>query len=317
MTPEPCPLCTMAAEASSPVGEIPQWLVRCARCGEFTISTPGTAETQKAQNAGLSYILSGYTRRAFENGAKLHLSPIMVRDLLERHSKVSVLGSYNLLLRYIGDKTPSLSGWVNLSPSRDYPVAFLKTGEDFLHMLRMLIDRKMIAAASPPMNASKEVEVQPTLEGWTRIEELSTIDNTISQGFVAMMFHESVGHIYDQAIRPAITQAGYDALRIDRMEHNDRIDDLILLEIQRSRFLVADLTGHRQGVYWEAGYAMGLGIPVIWTCRKDDGGSTPFDIRQYNRIEWESDDLASFRERLKNRIKATVPVLRRVRGTGG
>ncbi len=32
--------------------------------------------------------------------------------------------------------------------------------------------------------------------------------------------------------------------------------------------LVADITGARHGVYFEAGFALGLGIPVIWTCNK-------------------------------------------------
>ena len=36
------------------------------------------------------------------------------------------------------------------------------------------------------------------------------------------------------------------------------------------RFVVADVTNHRNGVYFEAGYAMGMGLPVIWMCHKDD-----------------------------------------------
>jgi nucleoside 2-deoxyribosyltransferase len=51
-----------------------------------------------------------------------------------------------------------------------------------------------------------------------------------------------------------------------------------------SAFLIADFTGHRGGVYFETGYAMGRGLPVIWMCRKDDVDNLHFDIRQYNSI---------------------------------
>ena len=40
-------------------------------------------------------------------------------------------------------------------------------------------------------------------------------------------------------------------------------------QIRKSKFLIADFTGQRGGVYYEAGFAYGLGLPVIWTCRKD------------------------------------------------
>jgi hypothetical protein len=35
---------------------------------------------------------------------------------------------------------------------------------------------------------------------------------------------------------------------------------------------------------------MGLGLPVIWTCRKDALRDLHCDTRQYNFIEWETPD---------------------------
>jgi hypothetical protein len=70
--------------------------------------------------------------------------------------------------------------------------------------------------------------------------------------------------------------------------------------------VVADFTGHRGGVYFEAGYAQGRGIPVIWCCRKDDIEHAHFDTRQNNHVTWTTP--AELRELLKNRIAATLPV---------
>jgi hypothetical protein len=69
-----------------------------------------------------------------------------------------------------------------------------------------------------------------------------------------------------------------------------------------SAFLVADFTGHRQNVYLETGFAMGLGLQVIWTCRKDDIPELHFDVRQYNCIDWENE--AELAQRLQYRIEA-------------
>jgi nucleoside 2-deoxyribosyltransferase len=81
--------------------------------------------------------------------------------------------------------------------------------------------------------------------------------------------------------------------------------DKIIADIRKSALLVADLTEHRQGVYFEAGFALGLGVPVIWTCRDDHKDKIHFDTRQYNCIFWRTPE--ELKERLINRIEATIP----------
>src|SRR6478672_5340023 len=54
-------------------------------------------------------------------------------------------------------------------------------------------------------------------------------------------------------------------VRPDRVEHNDNVNDRIISEIRSCQFMVADFTLHRNGVYFEAGLASGLGRPVICT----------------------------------------------------
>jgi len=111
----------------------------------------------------------------------------------------------------------------------------------------------------------------PTAAGWERIESLQTKAVMSEQAFVAMWFDSSMGDAYKNGFVPAIDKAGYKPLRIDKKHHVNKIDDEILAEIRRSRFVVSDFTCEsskvRGGVYFEAGFAMGLGIPVIWTAR--------------------------------------------------
>ena len=112
------------------------------------------------------------------------------------------------------------------------------------------------------------------------------------------------GRMHDLGIYPALVDAGYRPFRIDREEHNDRIDDRILSEIRRSGLLIADFTGHRAGVYFEAGFAKGLGLPVIWTVREEELKDTHFDTRQYNHVTWTSP--TELREKLFNRVTASL-----------
>ena len=146
-----------------------------------------------------------------------------------------------------------------------------------------------------------------TIDGYSHIEDLETnVDS--SQAFVAMWFDSSMSECFEKAIEPAVRQVGYEPMRIDQKEHINKIDDEIIAEIRRSRFLVADFTqgpdGARGGVYYEAGFAHGLGIPVIFTCRKDAVESLHFDTNHYNHIVWEN--LEELRDNLKNRILAVI-----------
>ena len=113
-----------------------------------------------------------------------------------------------------------------------------------------------------------------------------------TQAFVAMSFSEDLKPIWEGPIYNAIKKAGYKPYRVDAEPHIDRIDAKIISEIKNSRFIIADVTEQKRGVYFEAGFALGLGLPVIWCVRKDDLEKVHFDTRQYNHIVWETmDDL--------------------------
>lgn len=150
--------------------------------------------------------------------------------------------------------------------------------------------------------------VKLTVDGHVHIANMRQKSVTSIQGFVAMWFDNSMKGVYENAIAPAIRDSGYEPVRIDGREHNNKIDDEIISEIRRSRFVVSDFTqgesGARGGVYYEAGFAHGLGLPVIFTCRSDVMDKIHFDTRQYNHIVWSTPE--ELRERLSKRISATL-----------
>ena len=154
-----------------------------------------------------------------------------------------------------------------------------------------------------------------TLEGAEHVEAIRPREDS-DRAFVAMWFSQDTQAAYDLGIAPAIRDNAFQPVRIDQKEHNNKIDDEILSEIRNARFVVADFTCGlcetrgiptaiaRGGVYFEAGFAMGLSIPVIWTVRSDLINHVHFDTRQYNHIVWNTP--LDLRKALSNRIGAVV-----------
>ena len=103
-------------------------------------------------------------------------------------------------------------------------------------------------------------------------------------------------------------------MRVDKEEHLDFIPDKIISEIRQSRFVVADFSycekdssdekRASEGVYYEAGFAHGLNLPVIFTCKESDTDGVHFDVDQYNRIQWE--DPKDLKAKLTARIEAVI-----------
>lgn len=118
---------------------------------------------------------------------------------------------------------------------------------------------------------------------------------------VAMKFGDDTIPLRE-AIREGIQKAGYIAVFIDEVQHNDFITPELLKHIRDSKFVVVDLTHQNNGAYFEEGYAMGLGKPVIQLCKR--GTQLHFDIAQKNTIMWASED--DIPEQLQNRILATI-----------
>jgi nucleoside 2-deoxyribosyltransferase len=131
-----------------------------------------------------------------------------------------------------------------------------------------------------------------TLNGWDRYEELSRKGGVGTRAFIAMKFGEAeLNEVLDKHLRPAVKRTGFDLMRLDDEPRAGLIDNRLRMEIKQARFLLADLTHANNGAYWEAGYAEGLGKPVIYLCKKAafEGKQTRphFDTNHHQTIIWD------------------------------
>lgn len=144
-----------------------------------------------------------------------------------------------------------------------------------------------------------------TLNGITKLMKINEIKNS-RYCFVAMSFAKELEPVYDKAILPALKATGFEPIII-RKEHvasDKTINDAIIASIKKSRFTIADFTQHRAGVYFEAGYALGRGQKVIYTCRNDEIEKAHFDTRNFQHIVWETID--DFKDALISKIEAYI-----------
>lgn len=144
-----------------------------------------------------------------------------------------------------------------------------------------------------------------TANGWRELAARRQQHRAMgTRAFVAMWFDTSMDDAFNLGIVPACKEAGFDAYRVKEDKHGERIDARIIAGIRESRFLIADVTGERTAVYYEAGFADGLGKQVIWTCRKDHMEKMSFDTRQFTHILWETPE--DLKAQLVPMIKARI-----------
>lgn len=271
----------------------------CPRCGEFKLS--GTAGSILRRGAGLSKraLLCGWIREQNNSGSTPMITTEVLENLFQRPLPSVAQRAFSLL-KEAEKGLNSLGQSFNVYEPRFLAASYSVDINDVNYLAQTLQDQGMMESQT----LDGACRILPS--GYMKLDELRGPQSSSAQGFIAMWFNPELNVAYEKGLQPGVLRAGYDPLRIDRVEHVNRIDDEIIRQINASRFVVADFTGHRGGVYFEAGYALGKAIPVFWTCKKSDMGNLHFDIRQFNCIDWDSpDDLA---ERLATRIEAVIGV---------
>lgn len=215
-----------------------------------------------------------------------------------------VLAKMDRTLLYVARRHETAHKEVRIVFGEEFQAVRAADTDEFQHFLRTLVARGLVSVRGDFQGSRADQYFRLTPEGWAKAEQLIRAQPHSTQAFVAMWFTKTLKPAWERGFEPALRASGFNPVRIDLVQHNSKIDDVIISEIRRSGLLVADFTGNRGGVYFEAGFAMGLGIPVIWTCREGDIGKVHFDTRQYSHVLW--NDPADLREKLEYRIRATV-----------
>lgn len=287
----------------------------CPRCGLFRLtselyhSLPTLLSANKNNRAKISHAL----RRAQEANNSAYLSETTFTKMLEipfpRPSEQA-----DLLIRWMALHPQEPGEIIQMSSASLSAIIGAKNEAGFFLVANHLKDVGLITLTRviPPPGKFNDCIMALTFNGWERYEKLRTGTVFYRKAFMAMQYGDpSLDAIFENTFKTSTQRAGFNLIRQDQTHHAGLIDNRMRVEIQSADFLIADLTHRNPGAYWEAGYAEGLGKPVIFTCEKAEfeRNRTHFDTNHHLTIVWDSNvpDVAG--EELTATIRATLPHL--------
>jgi hypothetical protein len=310
-----CPLCAMAVKPATPgPGALDASLFECPRCGNFMVS--GTALATVAHVLGSSRDngakLSHAARRAHEQRERLllttHVIEAIVGQPLPRPREQA-----DLLLRWIAENVPGPGQTVRVNSVTHAGIVGSTSLQGFELVLDHLFDSGLVTGRRVQMlGAHGHADATLSFSGWDHYENLRSGSTTYRRAFMAMKFGDEVlDSMLENIFKPSAKRAGFDLVKLTDVPKAGLIDDRMRVEIQAADFVVADLSHDNLGAYWEAGYAEGLGKPVIYTCEqsKFQQSKTHFDTNHHLTILWDASAPSAAGRGLTATIRATLPHL--------
>ncbi len=294
-----CPVCTRPAELSAT--ESRRTTVKCHYCGQFEI-TFSAVETAKVlddtQRFALGTTIRTRTEQLRPGSSPIHVDTYMVDeiiqgDAIDRIKSITVPEKLDLALDWLASNSKHPGHNVQFRTEFAAYAFYAWNRDECIYLLNALaemnlIERRWAGGDNPQGDAV--ITIKPA--GWERIASRVVGGPASNIAFVAMWFDPRMNPVLE-AISKGVRACGYNPKRVDSEPHTLRIDQKIIADIRASKFIVADVTGQRQGVYYEAGFANGINRPVIWTCRDDDKANIHFDTRQFPHLFWRApEDLA-------------------------
>jgi hypothetical protein len=266
---DPCPVCKTSAKSEPLPNNNNDIVFECPRCGKYTFALSTFTGFTDAifRDPHTRKAVSAYIRE--QNGAGGEA--VIDRNTVSRQASIPEPGLIERSRKFLLECAKRTKRYQQVTPLDDLPLVALTWSTepaDVASLADLLREQGFLAHV---------LGGQLTAKGVSEVEaERKRVD--LSQAFVVTSFASELTKVYDNAVRPGISAAGYKAFRVDRYDHIKRIGDEIIAQIRK-------FTGQKAGVYFEAGFAMGLGQHVIWSCRKDDLNNLHFDARQYNFID--------------------------------
>jgi hypothetical protein len=280
--------------------------LKCPVCGEYIASGTLIAATGNVREVQDDiYILSAVIRELNEmystvpelhsDNLKEYINYDLVPDLDSVESKA------RKLLQRLRKKSDHYGERIELFYNRDYPIAYAKNDDEFTALVEFLLDSDLLKEWSV---TTAGYILSLTARAWDIMNSINPSGEDSKQGFIAIWFAKD-GSMDSSiaALENAIKKSDYEPMCIRDVYFSDTIMDKALSEIRKSRFVVADLTGQRESVFVEIGFALGLNKDIIFVY-KQGATLSEFYSKHYQCYEYKSPE--ELEEIVKNAIGARI-----------
>lgn len=266
-------------------------------------------------------------------------------EKMQRAKPQGLVDAQHRFINLLGSKSDLLGSWVKYDYNSDLDL--LLYDKEIKYIIKTLYEQELIEYRSEQdlqfeeknlslisssftefsqlIQFNRTIYLRLTTEGRKRYEELISQGYNSNKVFVAMWYSDETVKLRE-SLKAGIIATGYDPIIADEGDYTGNIMDFVIGSVRQSKFVIADFTtlpedfaknegkksirvkgGVRGGVYYEAGFAKGLGLEVIHTCKDNEESRQRihFDIEHDNTIFWTDSDLVktdvrNFKQRANN-----------------
>ncbi|MBS0240151.1 MAG: hypothetical protein JSR89_17185 [Proteobacteria bacterium] len=310
-----CKVCGLVALKESREGH--SFLVECERCGTYRISDTcvaiiGPSDKRGLLNSEQKRASVGYWLRDHQRDGFV---PTLKSDTVEMLAKAPWLPSLHdqkeNLLRLIASRAEGPGVTIVIEDFADqYAIGAGKqatVGELLKQLAREGLADQGRSKTTVSTNEDAEVfDASLTFAGWLAHEDILRGKTSGKNAFIAMPFNKpDLEEAWLPRLRLAVRETGFELKRVDDEPEPGLIDVKMRVQIRQARFLIVELTHANNGAYWEAGFAEGLGKPVIYCCHEDE--KAHFDVDHSWRVVWSPVTIDTAIDRLKATIRNALP----------
>jgi nucleoside 2-deoxyribosyltransferase len=277
--------------------------ITCPRCNSYSITEECLIDekVRKIINTN-DWALSGLLQNMDRHHEDTLITTQNINYLLKDKripSKYDIERKAYLLLKKLKSKTQFFGELVEIEYPKSLAICFAKNRDEFNSLAKLLEDWGLIK-----LRTDLDGSIISSLTAKTF--SLLKIEISSKQAFIANWFaEEQIDTI--STIENAIREAGYEPMCIKDKQYKEIIIQKALSEIRNSSFIIVNLTGMRDAVIYEAGFAEGLGLESIFIRdKKEQEEKNEFYTGHY-KINYYN-NLTNLREILPSIIKARFPI---------
>jgi hypothetical protein len=288
--------------------------ITCPNCGCFSL-------TRSVKEAVCELLPDGVTRAlvswAIRRGGSKHRPFLLTIDVVSRIRSTerlpSVMEKCNLVLEALEAEQRHPGELIILDYSHWRARTAALDPDEVQFLFQSLEAQDLVTGNIYDSSAT----VRLSLRGWATLDEMKRSAVRTRRAMVAMPFgNEHLDRVLNEVFRPAVRRTGFQLYRLDDEPTAGLIDNRLRVAIRTARFLIVELTLSNQGAYWEAGFAEGVGKPVIYTCDKrffdkaapyEGCSGVHFDVNHHQHVLWQPDNVMAAENALVAAIRATLP----------
>lgn len=295
--------------------------VECDSCGLFKISQ--SINKRIADNKD-RYIIAGHLYATKDNRLQDYLLDAeKIKSIMSEpfNKPANITEQLDILLLHIERISPHIGAEVFILLFSEYPIVYARNQEEFRGLFNLLDEMQYIKTIQG--NSKGSLKIKLLYKGYQRIQEFKKTVKNPERCFVAMPINgdQQIESLYQDVIQKVLKEEKYKPpFRVDEERKTDYITNKIIANIRISSLMIAEVTPlieqkddngeetiiHNANVYYEVGFARGIGIPIIYLCREDRIKYLPFDTKTISHLSWDLKNINKLNDDLKYWMEANV-----------